>query len=108
HSRRQGSLTRSRDTGRGRDESAQLTVNTPKRERRSSELMFKASHTLSNENKWRVPRLLIHCAASANWRRPRLLPLPCAPSTAFSASTSTASIRRSSPDDPTLLMDPKY
>jgi hypothetical protein len=91
-----------------RAESAGWIVNVRKRERSRSELISKASHTLSNEKGWVVPGLLTHCAASAKFRRLWALPAPRQLCKTLSASTSTASIRRCSPDSPRLPIVAKF
>jgi len=70
--------------------------------------MSNASQMLSNPNGWPVPGLLTHDTAWAKSRRLRALPVPFQLSKTLIASTSTASIRRCSPDSPLLPIDPKY
>jgi hypothetical protein len=81
-----------------RVELAERTVNLCKRERSWLESISKVSHTLSNEKGWVVRGALTHCAASAKLWRLRALPVPFQLRRTLIASTSTASIRRRSPD----------
>src|SRR5579872_3351701 len=91
-----------------RVELAERTVNLRKRERSWLESISKVSQTLSNEKGWVVPGALTHCAASAKLWRLRALPVPCQLRRTLIASTSTASIKRRSPDCALGPIVPKY
>src|SRR5690349_384984 len=92
----------------GRVESAERTVNLCKRERSWPESISKVSQTLSNEKGWVFPRALTHCAASEKLWRLHALPVPFQLRRTLIASTSTASIRRRSPDCALGPIAPKY